>query len=419
MIIVIAFALSKTMLFVVSDAYAEIVILLNTAGILLVISDVFYDNSPTSPSAYRKTAVLCGIMAGGAASIKLTGMVLFAIPLLWFVFSKYTEKSNRKKLTLAAILLGVGSLIAIPFYFRPLMATGNPFYPYFCDYFSSSSAQIAMSHFHHQIASAGFGHKSLPMFFAAPFALAFSTETFDGNYGWQFLSIVILAVIAAITAKERKVYLLSSASIILYIFWFFTAQQARFFLPGIFIIYISAGVYISGMKKLWQNAISGIILLLTLASLPWDDSGYYYFSWSQLAGCTKKVEYLHIGTGKNYLPAVDAVIKLTPENSRLMVIFEHRILYFPRKTIIATPYFQEKYFTPIEHYATIAALEKELKKSKADYMLIAMNSASPDKLPEYLNKQKQFSKSLSSLIPKGKLREIWRSKNYSLFKIRK
>jgi hypothetical protein len=415
-LILLAFALSKTMLIVVSDAYVETLILMNSAGIFLVIADKI-SNTETAATGFIKSAILCGIMAGGAASIKLTGIILFVIPALWSCFLYSHFPSARKNILKATILFfSVGLLIALPFYLRPWFATGNPFYPYFCWLFSDSQAQMAMSEFHHKI-GAKFGHNSLIMFLAAPLALAFNGNTFDGNFGLQFLMIFVFAVFAFISIRKKEVHFWASASIILYLFWFLTSQQARFILPLVFMLYICAAIFISQQKKIWQWGIITILAMLMLISLPFNDSGYYYYSWSQLIGRTKKTDYVNTGTSNNFLPGVDAVMHLTPENSKLMVLFEHRILYIPRKTVIATPYFQEKYFTPIENYTSDSVLENEIVKSEAEYLLVAINPEGPDELPEYLEKQKEFIRRLSSLVPRGKLKEIWRSQQYSLFKI--
>lgn len=416
-IIVLGLALSKTVLLVVSDAYVETLLLLNTAGIILVITEIQRQNSKRH-SDFLTAAAFCGILAGSAGAIKLTGLVLFVIPAFWLLFfSNSNKKKSKEQIKQLGIFLVCGLLVSIPFYIRPYLTTGNPFYPYFCNLFTDSAAQISMSEFHHLIGSARFGNKSFLMFFSAPFALAFSTKTFDGSYGWQLLPIIILAVWGIIKGKNKNIRLLGASVLVLYVFWFFTAQQARFFLPGISILFICAGIYISDMKKNYQRTVISLILLLTLISIPWKDSGYYYFSWTQLLGKTKKIDYLHIGTGGNYLPAVDAIINLTPKDSKLMVMFEHRILYFPRETVIATPYFQEKYFTPTEEFTTGEKIEQELAKSKADFLLVAIKTEGPDEIPQYLKKQRNFVKVLSTLIPKGKLKEIWRSNNYSLFKI--
>jgi len=416
MMLVIAFALSKTMLIVVSDAYVETLILMNAAGIFLILADGFSKTEITQKE-YCKTAVLCGILAGGAASIKLTGIIVFLVPILWFYFSS-NVKYRKKILLFTGLFLIIGLLFTLPFYLRPWLTTGNPFYPYFCHFFSNSQAQLEMSSFHHKIGSARFGVKSIAMFFAAPFALAFNSKIFDGAFGWQFLIIFILFLINLITEKTRKNLFWGSIALLLYIFWFFSAQQARFLLPVIFIIYMGAALTISNLQKIRQIIAITLISILTLLSMPFKDSGYYYCSWAQLAGKITLLDFLHTGTGGNFLQAIDAITNLTPEDATLMVLFEHRILYFPRKTLIATPYFQEKFFTPVESYSTSEKILKAIHNSKADYLLVAMHSEGPDELPEYLKKDKQFILVLSRLAQKGQMKEIWRSSRYSLFKIK-
>ncbi|MBN1863812.1 MAG: hypothetical protein JW808_02805 [Victivallales bacterium] len=448
LLLAMAFATSQIMLLVVSDAYVEVILLMNTAGMLLSMAGASCARTSTEDDPIG-TSVLFGIMAGGAGAIKLTGLILFAIPAAWFVNLLHLKKHDRAGLLRsAAIFTTVGMLVAAPFYIRPLTYTGNPLYPYFCEWFTDSPPRIAMSEFHHKIGSEKFGSRSLAIFFAAPLALSSNDNSFDGNFGWQFFLVLAIATAGIVFAKasasklrvnrvgsagkaddadmagsetgpkERMMYMTAALALLFYIFWFFSAQQARFLIPAALTIYTGAGICITKMRKSLQTCMIGLLLMLTILSLPWKASGYYYYSWSQLLGMTRRIDFVNTGTGGDFLSSVDAVMHLTPENSKLMLIFEHRILYYPRRTVIGTPYFQEQFFTPSERFTKIDDIYAELEKSGADYLMVAMRPEGPDELPEYIEKHAEFAENLSQLIPTGQLVEIWRSKNHSLFKIR-
>ncbi len=417
-----SFAFSQSMLFVMSDAYAETILVLNTSGMLLMLARRYSaeDHAATRDGGMA-VVFLCGILAGGAAAVKLTGIVLFTIPAVLIAFKSFDLDTRNKKYDAARsifVLFATGALIALPFYIRPLMATGNPFYPYFCEWFNGSPAQAAMSEFHHKISSVKFGHRSLPMFFAGPMAISLSDNTFDGSYGWQFLLVIGIVVAGLVSGKERMIYLTGFLGLAMYVIWFFSAQQARFFLPGVLTLYVCAGIFIGKLRSSYQKTAASALFVLALLSFPWRASGYYYYSWSQLLGKTRRIDFVHTGTGDGFLEAVEAVIHLTPEDSIVMMMFEHRIMYFPRMTVIGTPYFQEQYFTPADRFTECKEIFPELLNSGAGYLLVAMYPEGPDVLPEYVDENRKFAEHFSKLIPEGRLVEVWRSRTHSLFEVR-
>ena len=76
-----------------------------------------------------RRALLFGILAGFACSIKLTAYLYMLVPqalwLAWLIF-----KQDRKKLARSAVIsLAAFSFICAPFWVRNAVAVGNPFYP--------------------------------------------------------------------------------------------------------------------------------------------------------------------------------------------------------------------------------------------------------------------------------------------------
>ena len=339
--LVAAFSYSQVMIMVMTDAYVEMIILINLTAILYIFSYNYTSGQVQKfdRGKYYKIAIIFAILVAGQATIKLTGIVLFVIPCFLFLFHSQSIKLNER-FKLCLFMACCWGIFTIPFYLRPFIITGNPIYPYFCWLFSDSPARLAMSEFHHAIGSSRYGSLSIPMFFSAPIALSFSEKTFEGILGWQYAVVFLIFVWALVFNRNKQNQVLSLLIGVLYVFWFFTAQQSRFLIPAVLILYYLAGLQIKKLKKWQLNSIGMLLILLTIISLPFSSSGYYYYSWQQICGKIRFIDYFYTGTGDHYLKAIDAVRNLTPKNAKILMLFEHRTLYFPRTCRIGTPFFQ-------------------------------------------------------------------------------
>src|SRR5262245_29798787 len=80
LVVTATFAMSETVLMISANCYVESILMLNVAAILYAI-----------PSARASTGrmpvppIVLGVLAGGAAGVKLTGTALIAIPCFWLV----------------------------------------------------------------------------------------------------------------------------------------------------------------------------------------------------------------------------------------------------------------------------------------------------------------------------------------------
>ena len=416
-VLVGAFSYSQVMLMVMTDAYVEMIILLNLTAILYI----FYSNYASDKfqsfdrKKYYKMAILFAILTAGQATIKLTGIVLFAIPCFLIIFHNLNLKLSEK-IRICLFMTFCWGIFTTPFYLRAFLITGNPIYPYFCWLFSDSPSRIAMSEFHHAIGSARYGSLSIPMFFSAPIALIFSEKTFEGILGWQYAVVFLIFVWALVFNRNKQNQILSMLIGMLYVFWFFTAQQSRFLIPAVLILYYLTGLQIRKLQRWQLNSIGMLLIILTVISLPFSSSGYYYYSWQQIFGKIRSIDYFYTGTGDHYLKAIDAVRNVTPKNAKIMMLFEHRILYFPRTCRIGTPFFQEQYFTPpdlLDREAVIGTL----RNNGFNYLLISLQSEGPDSNGIYFEKSKKLISHIQQLIISKELESVWQSENHILLKI--
>jgi hypothetical protein len=98
-----------------------------------------------------------------------------------------------------------------------------------------------------------------------------------------------------------------------------------------------------------------------------------------------------------------------------MLLFEHRTLYIPRRTVIATPFFQGRLLTPTETLATPAKLLAAIHASGATHVLLGLANQDPDRLPEYLDRCLPLATALARLANDNALLPIGQSDGFILY----
>jgi hypothetical protein len=151
----------------------------------------------------------------------------------------------------------------------------------------------------------------------------------------------------------------------------------------------------------------------------WVDIRHYYLSWRWVFGATSwTTKFLEIGTrDKGYINAMGALAEKTQNNANIMLIFERRGLYCPRKYIIATPFYQAKFFTPVPEKPS--DVFKILCTEKVDYIMVGSSLVNPDHLENYNRDNLELARRLAGLIGTKTLELIWSDDGYNLFKVKR
>ncbi len=419
-IVTCAFMLSPATLMISANCYVESLQMLNVAAILLAVG---LKSNASSTTTERAPPLLLGILAGGAAAVKLTGLTVLLLPCLWYFGRACRDRSAWR---VAARRMGIYSMVAVgfglPFYWRAWSATGNPFYPYFAEWFSSDPACLEMSRFHHEIGGSFFGVRSAETFLAGPLLLAFNDRLYDGTFGWQFLGILLLAAIALVSAIRWRVGRLAVwpaiVALVLYGFWYLTAQQARFAVPMLLAAVVVASFGLRRLHRPLRCWAMAVLLATTLASLPWKTVGYYCGSWETVLGFWTWADYVDDGTDRSYMPLVEAIREHTPPEAKLLLLIEHRGLYLPRANMIGTPFFQEAIFTPPEEFATSDRVLEVLERNQITHLVIAKSDIGPDRAPDWWKRMAPLLRSIDECERQGRLRVVWESEQHVLFAVR-
>lgn len=415
-----AFMLGPATLMISANCYVESLQMLNVGAILLAAD--LKSNGDTR-RAERAPPVLLGVLAGGAAAAKLTGLTVLLLPCLWYVGWMLSDRTTwrvaaRRMFVALAVAVGV----ALPFYVRAWWGTGNPFYPYFAEWFRSDPARLEMSRFHHEIGGAFFGVRSLETFVAGPILLAFNDRLYDGSFGWQFLLLLVLGAFALESLVRgrfgRLVAWPAFVSVWLYVGWYLTAQQARFAVPMLFAVVILASFGLRRLRGSLRRWALVLLLATTVASLPWKTAGYYFGSWETVLGFWTWRDYVDDGTDSRYLPLVEAIREQTPADAKLLLLIEHRGLYLPRANLIGTPFFQEAIFTPPEQFATTDRVMEVLGRNQITHLVIAKSAVGPDQAPEWWERMAPLFRAIDDCERQNRLRVVWESEQSVILAVR-
>ncbi len=423
------FVASPLVISMMRSTYVEAFIMLNMITALLVLRET--GNS-------WKTVFLCGLLAGGIVATKLTGLGVAAIIFI-FLWSKYQKSfAGRRSSLLLYFALG-GVCMALPFYLRPWLLTGNPFYPFLASWFGGSEAEILVAGYHYAAGNAHFGLRNILGFFTVFILIAFDDKSFDGLIlGWAFIAFVLLGVWwlrnlrgEGKPAWRTKIYL-PIATLFYYVFWFMTSQQTRFLQPLLFLVLLAAIHGIRRFELKWQKNIIIILVLIwagcflyppvkgySIGSSNWMAVRHFNIAWRNLRHFPKhSMEFLKSAVrDPGYIEAMSALAGKTPPDSRVMLIFERRGLYCPRPHVIGTPYLQAKYNTPSP--STPELLYNSLRKENIQYIILGGSNRNPDELGgKYLKKKEQFMNHINYLVRDKKLSVIWGQGNYFLCRVR-
>ncbi len=411
-ILSLAFNLSSAVMICGSAAYAENFILLNFLCALIALRLM-------KKSGSSRGMLLPGFMCGIAAAVKLTGLISGVSLLGYQIFRSAIERrASRGILFFALSFICVGGA----FYIRSAVFCGNPFHPYFSELTTDDRPAVESSRYHHKIGSVKYGNQSLSDFIFAPILISVPGGQYDGDCGYQFIIVCGLAGFSVFRMlKTRNIRdwlcLLAVLFFFQYAFWFFSSQQARFFLIPAVLLYIIAGHSLHLQASPFIRILVSAALILSFASLPQKIFSHMWKSWDFVLGKHNWADYVHSASkGDYFLPSMQAVLKTAP-NSKFLMIYENRTLYMPRRFETGTPFFQAKQFTPPENFSSPAEILKVLKQGSFTHLYVGLEVEDPDRLSEYLDRSLSFAGSIGKLRESGHLHPLFENKGCIIFEV--
>ena len=96
--LVLAFAVSPTTLMASANCYVESFLLMNVAALMFVLGTKYQTGltgrSQETSEFQRASPLLLGVLAGGSAAVKLTGLSVILLPLLWYAGGAVREANS-------------------------------------------------------------------------------------------------------------------------------------------------------------------------------------------------------------------------------------------------------------------------------------------------------------------------------------
>lgn len=408
-----AFAASPVVLMVSANCYVECFIFADAVAVLFLMIDVSKADSAAHELSIRRTVVI-GVLLGGAIATKMTAAGLLLLPMTAFLPSK----QRFELLPRMAFLIAVAVAFALPFYLRSWIQCGNPLAPYYAHWFTEDAAVIEVSHYHHAIAVGNFGIPGIVGVLAAPIALAFASEVYDGVFGLQWLVLVGLALIGIRLSNNRKLpYSWLLLTSILLVVWSATSQQVRFALPAYVLVCGLASIGLGVLSTRTRRWSCVGLIVASLVSFPWMHVGYYLDSWLCVIGVRTPAEYIRDGVGDGYSELTVFAHEKLDGGEKVVTLFEHRLAYLPKSIEIATPFFQAKYFRAAQKNSNPESIIAELKAQQVKYVIFTGKPPTPDVSPKHIELQQQWFQAFDQCIADGKLKVVWRSYEHAVVSV--
>ncbi len=249
--------------------------------------------------------IICGILLGLGFGVKLYAVFTFIAVLLvicFYVF--YSRMGINKSIKIISLFCIITFLIALPWYLRTYILTGNPIFPLFNSIFQSPFWLKNNEVFNQ--ADYGMG-KSFLDYLKLPWNVTFHGNRFGGNWesGITFLMFVPLFLWKKIAERnlwqgEKQVgaycntplqhpisalsigKLLFFYALIYSLFWTFSAQMFRYYIPILPVISIICASPIDYFRNLFKNKwivlnvlLSSLVLLALCANIPFSLSQFW------------------------------------------------------------------------------------------------------------------------------------------------
>ena len=247
-----------------------------------------------SSSSDSKTCLLIAALlfafALAAKAVSFTIIPVLAL-ILVFYYRAWLNKENFRAIYLSLVLfLSIGS---IP-YVTAWYITGNPVFPFFNEYFQSSYYPPV------NFSASAIFEKGVA--WDTIYRITFESDKFlesrPGAAGFQWLLLLLPALVMFITSGNRKGLMLIFVGILAVIFSFQQTAYLRYILPSYVILTAAIGLVLSIVFSGKNYMLQGFVVLLSIITVCLNilffNSGTYYghFVYKALLSDAGRVQYL-------------------------------------------------------------------------------------------------------------------------------
>jgi hypothetical protein len=321
------FVAQPVFMYVTGNALTDV----NLAFICLMAIVVFLRENKETDFMQRRLGFLCGALAGIAMSVKITGAWIVAVLVILRIWRIVRDKEGIP----AAIPFFLGFILCgAPWYFRNLILTGNPIWPYLGGLFGASHHDLAIWRRIHSSVTEGVGISPLKLGFL-PLWLAFKPHVFHHQPVLEAFPFILLLGIRITERRSfqpmEKIWL--SLIGLWTLCWFFVYQDWRYFMP--------AAALMAGLISFWivkaQNRNQRIIAILAalFALIPLKDISannelYAAFHLQPQRGViSSRQRYLELSLGATYV-VEEIANRILPPKAKVLMYRDVRGYYLDR-----------------------------------------------------------------------------------------
>jgi hypothetical protein len=207
----------------------------------------------------RATAPLlaAGLFAGSAAGMKYVGLyAALAVGLAVLL----AARRHARLAALAALALPA-ALVALPWYAKNWLQTGNPVFPFVF----GGAGEAARAAIDRNLESYGFGRSPVDALLL-PFRLVADGDAFDGG-DWLSPLVLLAPPLALLDKSRRHGTTIALLAVLVYLgCWFATSQQGRFLVPLVPLLAVLVALAICAVARVSRIA-QGVALTATAAAL--------------------------------------------------------------------------------------------------------------------------------------------------------
>ncbi len=318
--------------------------------------------------------ILAALLGGVAAGTKLTGalvVIILASLLIWY---GWRQRQAARAIAGQVILLGgVAFLLALPWYLKSYLYTGNPVWPFLNSWFGGEYWDALGDEYHHAYLAKTNLAANLGSFLTAPWRFTVDPVEF-GAFPLGLLAVGLAPVALALRPHRGKPTLfLAAVAGLYYVGWFLMTHQTRFLVPVLPALCILGGYALHRLlsvdrrafQPILQALVAGIVLVQIPGIVP-DATKWWVERLPYLVGDESREKFLsgyddataaYIWTNKN-LPA-DARVLLMP--------YENRGYFLDRDYLWANPIGQR--ILKLEQFENGEALWRDLRARGITHLL--------------------------------------------------
>lgn len=219
-----------------------------------------YSFAKASSDSDTAELYLAAVLAGLACGTKVFGA---GVPLAGFILVIAFKLSGRNKILARDIVAAVvvSAAVALPWYIRSWILTGNPLHPFFTEIFKDRYWDPVLE-FALEERRGYYIEPGLREFLLSPLRLTFWPDLYKARIGPLFLAAVPLAIF--FRPKNRIIRFFGWTSLVYFIPWFLFLQDVRFLLPvlpGLSLFCASVLVEIIDRGRTIRNIILAVLFI--------------------------------------------------------------------------------------------------------------------------------------------------------------